>query len=439
MKLILKIFWISLVVKLVIAALVPLTGDEAYYWVWSQHLQLSYYDHPPFVAWLYGLGSPFKFFPGSVRWPGVLLAHATLYLWLKILEPHLNIEQRRMWLWLALLSPLVGGSAIVVTPDLPLMFFYAVSILLFAKWQTDPNWRMSIGFGLAMGLGFSSKYMMVLFGLSILPVVLLNKKLRPKFFRQVPWLLLGVLAGSVPVWLWNFYHDFASIKFQAAHGLGRKAWKSSWTIEYVLLQIGVVFPVVFYWALRSGRRMPRLMHFLAWTPLVFFFFTTFRGYVEANWPIAAYPAIFALAVSWYPVNRRGLKFTAGFWGLAFTVLLVIILGKPSWSKSMKFKEFHQFDGVKEAVRNLDPVYARSYQMAAKLSFDLDRPIYKLHGMNRKDFFDFLEESEPKPNSVYYVAVEKNDSLPLQYRTAGHRELEKIPVDDTYEIRKVEAP
>jgi hypothetical protein len=78
-------------------------------------------------------------------------------------------------------------------------------------------------------------------------------------------------------------------------------------------------------------------------------------------------------------------------------------------------------------------------MASKLSFDLDRPIYKLRGMNRKDFFDFLDESEPKPKSVYYLAVEKGDSLPLLIRTAGHREIEKIPVDDTFEIRKVEAP
>src|SRR5262249_27935614 len=29
-----------------------LVPDEAYYWVWSRHLALSYFDHPPMVAYL---------------------------------------------------------------------------------------------------------------------------------------------------------------------------------------------------------------------------------------------------------------------------------------------------------------------------------------------------------------------------------------------------
>ena len=39
------------VIRLAAAALVPLTEDEAYYRLWSQHLSLGYYDHPPMIAW----------------------------------------------------------------------------------------------------------------------------------------------------------------------------------------------------------------------------------------------------------------------------------------------------------------------------------------------------------------------------------------------------
>lgn len=28
-----------------------LTEQEAYYWSWSKHLDLSYFDHPPLIAW----------------------------------------------------------------------------------------------------------------------------------------------------------------------------------------------------------------------------------------------------------------------------------------------------------------------------------------------------------------------------------------------------
>ena len=35
--------------RLVVAALVPLSPDEAYYWMWSRHLAGGYFDHPPMV------------------------------------------------------------------------------------------------------------------------------------------------------------------------------------------------------------------------------------------------------------------------------------------------------------------------------------------------------------------------------------------------------
>ena len=30
----------------------PPFDDELYYWCWSRDLQLSYYDHPPLVAYM---------------------------------------------------------------------------------------------------------------------------------------------------------------------------------------------------------------------------------------------------------------------------------------------------------------------------------------------------------------------------------------------------
>lgn len=61
-------------------------------------------------------------------------------------------------------------------------------------------------------------------------------------------------------------------------------------VEYIGGQLMLIFPVIFYWAVRSRKKLPISFHYLAWTPLLFFVFTTYRGYVEANWPIVAYPA-----------------------------------------------------------------------------------------------------------------------------------------------------
>ena len=50
--------------RLLAAAALPLSGDEAYYWTWSHALQPGYLDHPPMVAlwmragaWLAGDGA----------------------------------------------------------------------------------------------------------------------------------------------------------------------------------------------------------------------------------------------------------------------------------------------------------------------------------------------------------------------------------------------
>jgi hypothetical protein len=217
--------------------------------------------------------------------------------------------------------------------------------------------------------------------------------------RTFIYLLLGALVGASPVWIWNMMNDYASFKFQVDHGLGRR-WKPSWTYEYIGAQVALVFPIILYWALRAKRSLPPVFHLWAWVPLVFFLFTTSRGYVEANWPIAAYPVIFALAASQYPMNRRGLSITCWIWGILLSALAIVIVAQPSWSIKLKVREFHQFDRLVEVGSPLQPLFARSYQMASKLHFELRRPVYKLKGMNRRDFFDYLEPSKPR-TGVYY--------------------------------------
>lgn len=432
-----KIFWASLAIKLLLAALIPLTNDEAYYWVWSLHPQLSYYDHPPMVAWLFSLGKIFGENGGLIRWPGVIVGHLALALWLRILQPYLNERQRKVWLLLALLSPLIGGSSLLVTPDLPLMFCYALMLFFVLQWRSNPTWGLALATGVTLGFGLTSKYMMILLPLSLLPWALLNKETRTLVLRHAHWLVLGALLGSMAVWVWNLQNDLASFKFQADHGLGRK-WKPSWTLHYVGAQIGLVFPVILYWAAKSRGKLPSIFHYLAWVPLIFFFFTTFRGYVEANWPIVAYAPLFALAVSAYPENARSLQITGVIWGLVMAALATVIILEPDWARKTKIREFHQFDEVIEASRNLNPVYARSYQMAAKMHFELKRPIYKLKGFNRKDFYDYMDGSEPTAVEFYFIA-EKGDKLPLPLTARGYRVLDKKVIDDRFDIWTVRTP
>ena len=48
---------VLIVLRGVLSAFLPLSFDEAYYWMWSKHLAWGYYDHPPMVAFMIRAGT----------------------------------------------------------------------------------------------------------------------------------------------------------------------------------------------------------------------------------------------------------------------------------------------------------------------------------------------------------------------------------------------
>src|SRR6185295_10579187 len=72
-----RTFWLVLSVatalRMLLAAVVPLSGDEAYYWDCSRHPDWSYFDQPPLVIWAM---RPFRLLLGetslAIRMPAIL-------------------------------------------------------------------------------------------------------------------------------------------------------------------------------------------------------------------------------------------------------------------------------------------------------------------------------------------------------------------------------
>jgi len=79
----LAIICVLLLLRGVMAAVLPLSADEAYYWLWSQHPAWGYYDHPPMIAWLIRAGTLLLGdTPLGVRAAGVVLSlPATWFVW----------------------------------------------------------------------------------------------------------------------------------------------------------------------------------------------------------------------------------------------------------------------------------------------------------------------------------------------------------------------
>src|SRR5690606_24773125 len=129
-------------------------------------------------------------------------------------------------------------------------------------------------------------------------------------------------------------------------------------------------------------------------PVLFFRFTPRKAYVGPNWPFMAYPPFLAMAVMAGPGIRLQ-KITRGIWSGVLLVILGLVITRYSpFSKPIKSREFFEFEELYGVAREKSPLFARSYQMASRLSFEMKKPIYKLRGFNRRDAYDFWEGSLP---------------------------------------------
>lgn len=432
-----RIWWIALAVKVALAIWLPLASDEAYYWVWSHHPALSYFDHPGLVSWLFWLGHPLESLGNAVRLPGVLLGHLTLLIWTDLLSPFLDQKKKNAWFLFLAVSPFLGLGSLILTPDIPFLFFWSLSLWLLLRAIARGRAFDYAAVGTALGLGFCSKYLIVLF----IPAAILWLAVSGEW-RKVSWakLPLAILAGLVfcsPVFIWNAQHQWASFAFQLNHGLQSSRPNPFWPLEYAGSQIGILFPIALWFAVR--KKSPpgtSFLHVFGWFPLAFFFYTSFRARVEGNWPTTGHPEILALAF----INAEGSKWLRAqfiVW-IAATILIfseVVSPWIPIDPKKLKTSEFTKFDVFLPIARERSDLYLGSYQMAASVSYKLRRQIYKLEGMNRRDFYDFTSQSRPTGDS-FVVGAELNQPLPVWVQDAGYSVVGERQVSDEFRLIEV---
>ena len=133
--------------------------DEAYYWLWSEHLAASYRDKGPGVAWIIALGT--KMFGNTVfgiRFFAVILSTGTSAL-LFLLARRLYDDRVALWsVVLASVIPMMAVGSILMTIDSLSVFFWALAVLIFWKAlhrEQSADW---FWLGLAIGAGFLAKF-----------------------------------------------------------------------------------------------------------------------------------------------------------------------------------------------------------------------------------------------------------------------------------------
>lgn len=244
--------------RLILAATFPMTNDEAYYWDWGRDLQLSYFDHPPGVAWMTWLAEHLATGKLAAR---VLapFAHAlaTLLLMLSLREWK-DGQRPEALAWLIALTQLAPGLSLwgtLALPDTVLLPLASLTLYLCLRFRRrDLGVVQGLVFGSVLGLAGCAKYhaLPVCGGLAV-GLLLERRQLR----RDLGFWLAVVAAGIVattPVWLWNLQNHFASFRFQSAHGFAGLSLHPIFLLRAVVGQLLLVTPLVFVTAfIVAGR------------------------------------------------------------------------------------------------------------------------------------------------------------------------------------------
>ncbi len=287
------------------AALLPafeLVPQEAYYAFYAQHPALSYFDHPPLLAWTLALVFWLAGHTAlAVRAVPFLLTLLTQLAFLPLARRFVPGGEGRA----ALLFATTGAVtllSLVALPDAPLVLSWTLSLWAFsAALFEGRRWAWPLA-GVFMGLAFDAKYTGAALWLG-LAIFLLASPVHRRLLRTAgPWVTLGLAQlVALPVYLWNSEHGWASFLFQTA---GRAQTASGLGLRNVLGLLGtqavLLLPPLFLALLAVAGRGTRALSRSALAPedlflAVFCLPVLLAGVllsgvvlVKANWLLPAY-------------------------------------------------------------------------------------------------------------------------------------------------------
>lgn len=333
------LFIISIIaiIKINIATHLELNSEEAQYWTWSKHLQLSYYSKPPLIAYLNWLST--LIFGNNVF--GIRI-NAVIIGWLISMVSYLLsyeiFKNRKEAFITALISnifPFILNSSIIFSTDSPLLLFWLCALLFFWKaFETGkPSWWLL--FGISLGLGALSKYAMFLI---IVPIVLYTWKYQRKILKSGKFyfsIFIG-LAMFSPVIYWNIGQHGVGVWHLAhlagfgnhPHSIGKMGLNM---LVFSLGQIAILLPFYQYrkiynkYAQKTLTRQEEFLILPAIIMLIIFLIVSANRASEAyiNWAMFAYmgmPVLF----SHYALNNHNLRINLRIIGMMLAGFVLFI-------------------------------------------------------------------------------------------------------------------
>ncbi len=303
------------VLRLVYIAQIELIPDEAYYYLWSQHPDLSYYSKGPGVAMAIRAGAalfgPTEF---GVRFFSPLLSLGTALL-MFFLARRFYGEPVAIWTALAMNTiPIFQAGGLLMTID-PLSIFFWAAALVSCWLALEQNARFNFYWpltGLLIGVGFLCKYTNAMQVLSILLLLAATPRYRRELSRPGFYIMLIVFAAcTAPVFLWNSRHAWITVLHLRARGNlnSRFVIRPGEPLLYMAMHAGVYSPLIFLgmlaalWralARKTTQLKTRYLLFFAMPLLLMYAVLSLKRAGEPNWTAPAFVSLGILTVAyWY--------------------------------------------------------------------------------------------------------------------------------------------
>ncbi|KTD55975.1 glycosyl transferase [Legionella sainthelensi] len=277
-----------------IAPINILSLDTYYYWDWSRHLALSYYDGSPMIA--YFIKCATLLFGNNLfalNFVGIIVAASCCGIIYKTARFFLSQEAS----WIAalswLFSPLVTMDILKQTTyDTPLTLFWALTLYYSVKLIQTNKTKELYYIGISAGLMMLSKYTGIVLILSLLIFIIFSTyrslfKTKHFYFAMI----LAILIFS-PVILWNYQNHWQSFIYQlTTHQLNHtvspfyNAIKTFFTSFIPALNIMLLPPFLVTSKNLDEKNalIVRLCRIICFTFLCFYIYTASKAEVRIFW------------------------------------------------------------------------------------------------------------------------------------------------------------
>jgi hypothetical protein len=408
------------VINLIQALFMEILSDEAYYKLFSEHLDWGYFDHPPIVALMIKASS--FLFPGNlgIRFLTLVLQLFTLLLIWMTIEGKKSGDRGVFTFFIVSGSLFMfTGYGVITTPDAPLLFFTALFLFSYRRFISSQKWPDMLLLALAMACLVYSKYQAVLvIGLAVMSNFLLLKRFR--------FWIAGILAIILilPHFWWQFSHDFPSLQYHLAYRL--ENFRVKHVIEYLPNQLilmnpftlGAAFFVIikFY----PAGLFQRCLYLQIVGFFIFFLFISFRDHVEPNWTIPCSVPIIILLTEKVSDNQALFRYSRRVLMPSVAIVLAcrifLMLGSNDLTRSAGYNgKKEKYELIEKVAGELPVVFLGSYQPPSLYHFFTGREGFVISSVfSRQTQFDIWQFEKKYHNKPVFVSS-VTDKRSLIYR------------------------